>query len=239
MNKSKVLVILALLLYILSVIFQLRSEDIIANALKSIILPVVTVLYFVTVNKKSLFFTLFLVLFSLSELMIFIAPYISHDFYYYVANGLYILAYAFLTIEVLKSISLSYSLKNYTIHILILTILNIYIIYVLQGIIAPYVVDANEYYFELAYNIIMLILLSVTLINYFYRDNVKALYLFLGSLCIVFGEVIWVAYTYITARNFLQVISTTLFLFSVYFFYKQSKIEPDRVKWEEEKMYLD
>ena len=239
MNKSKALVILALLLYILSVAFQFRNEDVIANALKSIILPVVTVLYFITVEKKTLFFVLFLMLFSISELMVFIAPYIPRDLYYYLANCLYACAYTSLVVEVLKSISLSYSIKHYIIHILVLTILNIYLIYVLQIIIEPHVDGSNKYYLELAYNMVMLILLSVTLINYFYRDNVKALYFFLGSLCIVFAEVIWVAYTYITARELLKVVSTTLYLLSYYFFYKQSTIKQDNVKREEEKMYLD
>jgi hypothetical protein len=225
MNKSKVLVILALLLYVLSVIFQFSDEDVIANALKSIILPVVTLLYFVTVKKKSLFFTLFLVLFSISDLMIFLTPYTSHNIDYFLGNILYILAYAFLLVEVSKSISLVYVLRNFKIHLLVLTILNVYLIYVLQVIVDPFVANkSNEYYVELIYNIVMLLLLSVSLVNYFYRDNVKSLSMFLGALCIVFGEVIWVAYTYITERHLLNAISTSLYVLAFYFFYKQSKI---------------
>ena len=45
-----------------------------------------------------------------------------------------------------------------------------------------------DYYFELVYNIITLSLLSIALLNYFYRDNQKSLYLFLGVLCLVFSE---------------------------------------------------
>ncbi len=238
MNKSKALVILALLLYILSVIFQFSDEDVIANALKSIILPVVTLLYFVKIKKKSLFFTLFLVLFSISDLMIFSTPYISHNVDYYLGNSLYILAYASLLVEVSKSISLLYVLRNYKIHLLVLTILNIYLIYVLQVIVDPFVDKTNEYYVELIYNIVMLLLLSVSLVNYFYRDNVKSLSMFLGALCIVFGEVIWVAYTYISERNLLNAVSTTLYVLAFYFFYKQSKIEQE-VEREEVNMLVN
>ncbi|WP_308992120.1 hypothetical protein QLS71_019155 [Mariniflexile litorale] len=225
MNKSKALVILSLLLYILSVIYQFRNEEEIANALKSIILPVVTLLYFVNIKKKSLFFTLFLILFSISDLMIFLTSYISHKSEYFIGNSLYILAYIFLIVEVFKSLSLFHVLKNYKIHLVVLTILNIYIVYVLQAIIDPFVAKSNEYYVELIYNIVMLLFLSLALVNYFYRDNVKSLYMFLGALCIVFGEVIWVAYTYISERHLLNVVSTTLYVLAFYFFYKQSKIE--------------
>ncbi|MFG6687574.1 hypothetical protein ACGK9U_13400 [Mariniflexile sp. HNIBRBA6329] len=238
MSKSKVLVILALLLFVLSVSFQYRDEGAIATDLKSAILPIVTLFYFITVKKKSLFFTVFLLLFSFSELMVFIRPYVSYNLDYFLGNSLYILAYSFLIIEISKSISLYHVLRNYKIHLLVLTILNIYIIHVLQTIVDPFVEKSNEYYVELIYNIVMLLLLSVALVNYFYKDNVKALYLFIGALCIVFAEVIWVAYTYISERHLLQMVSTSLYVLAYYFFYKQSKIEQE-FKQEEVDMLIN
>src|SRR5690606_27794650 len=113
-----------LLLFILSVSFQFSDESVIAIALKSVILPLVTFFYFITVKKKSLFFTLFLVLFSVSELMVFITPYVSYIVDYFLGNSLYILAYSFLIIEISKSISLYHVLRHYKIHLLVLTILN-------------------------------------------------------------------------------------------------------------------
>jgi hypothetical protein len=132
------------------------------------------------------------------------------------------MAYTCLILEICKSVCLFHVLRNYKIHILVLTVLNIYIVYVLQVIINSVIAETSEYYVELTYNIVMFLLLSMALINYFYRDNLKSLYLFLGSLCLVFGEVIWVAYTYISERNLLNVLSTTLFVIAIYFFYKQS-----------------
>lgn len=238
MNKSKALLILALFLFVLSVSFQYSDESAIATALKSVILPVVTLFYFITVKKKSLFFTLFLLLFSTSELMVFIRPYVSYNVDYFLGNSLYILAYGFLIIEISKSISLYHVLRHYKIHLLVLTILNIYIIHVLQVIVDPFVAKSNEYYVELIYNIVMLLLLSVALLNYFYKDNVKALYLFIGALCIVFAEVIWVAYTYISERHLLNIVSTSLYVLAYYFFYKQSKIEQE-VRQEESDMLVN
>lgn len=225
MDKSKTLAVIAALLYLLSVIFQFSNNEPVASALKSVILPTITVFYFLKIRRKTLFFSLFLVLFSASELLTLVEIYLPYLINYYLGNALYILAYSCLIIEISKSISLKNILRNYKIHLLVLTVLNVYIVYVLQTIVNPYVDKTNEYYVELLYNVVMLSLLSVSLLNYFHKDNVKSLYLFLAALCIVFGEVIWVAYTYISARDLLKVVSTTLYVLSFYFFFKQSKLK--------------
>jgi len=211
--------------YVLTILFQYSGYANISNGIKSFILPLITLIYFLNVKKRTLFFSLFLILYSASDLMIFIEPYISYYLSYYLGNLLYILGYLFLLLEICKSISLFNVIRNFKIHLLVLVSLNIYIGYVLQVVVNPYVEKTNEYYIEIIYNTVMLALLSVSLLNYFYRDNVKALYLFLGSLCIVFAEVIWVAYTYISERNLLSVVSTSLYLAAYYFYYKQSKLE--------------
>ncbi|MFB9057892.1 hypothetical protein ACFFU9_14190 [Mariniflexile ostreae] len=119
-------------------------------------------------------------------------------------------------------------------HIAVLSALNIYIIYVLQIIINPYIVDSEEYvpeYFvELIYNIVMLLVLSLSLINYFYMDNKKALLLFIASLCIVFSEVFNIAYLYVTETNMLNSISSALAILAFFFYYQQSGLENERAK---------
>ncbi|WP_445735518.1 hypothetical protein [Mariniflexile sp.] len=224
MYKSKALVGLLLVVYILCVIFQFYGNGYMFVSLKSIILPIITLIYFLNVKKKTLFFTLFLVFYSVSDLLVFLKPYTSQAIDYYLGNSLYILSYICLLIEISKSVSLPYILRHFKLHILVLTILNVYIIYVLQVIVYSRALITNAYYLELMYNIVVLMLLSVSLINYFYRDNIKSLYLFLGALCIVFAEVIWVAYTYISERSLLNIVYITLYVLAFYFFFKQSEI---------------
>lgn len=225
MFKCKFWIGFLLVVYVLTILFQCNGYADIADALKSIILPVIAFIYFINVKKRTLFFSLFLILYSLSDLMVFIEPFISYYVSYYFGNLLYILGYLFLFLEISKSISFLAVIKNYKIHLMVLVFLNVYIGYVLQAVVNPYVEKTNEYYIEIVYNVVMLALLSVSLLNYFYRDNVKALYLFFGSICIVFAEVIWVAYTYISERSLLSVLSTSLYLAAYYFYYKQSKLE--------------
>ncbi|GAA4971264.1 hypothetical protein GCM10023315_21680 [Algibacter aquimarinus] len=101
--------------------------------------------------------------------------------------------------------------------------LNVYLIYVLQLIVKPNLDVELDYYFELVYNIVTLLLLSMALLNYFYRDNQKSLFLFLGTLCLVFSEVIDIAFIYISQKSILSFLATTLSLVAFYFLFKQSK----------------
>ncbi|WP_406684136.1 hypothetical protein N1F78_15810 [Seonamhaeicola sp. MEBiC1930] len=229
MNKSKVLVSLVIVIYVLFTVFGFLGNETIAFTLDSLILPLVTVIYFLFFNKKTLFFSLFILCYAASDIIGLIVNFIPYDnsysviykLDYYIGNTLYILSYAFLFIGICKKIDMLHILKNFKIHLIVLTALNIYLVYVLQVIVDPELELMGEYYLELVYNIIMLLLLSAALLNFFYRDNKKALYLFLGALCIVFAEVIDVAYIYISQKNLLNFFSTTLSLSAFYFFCKQ------------------
>lgn len=227
MNKSKILVGLVLAIYALFVIFQLTGNELIAIKLRSFILPSVALTYFLCSKERSIYFALFFIFYSASDILFLASRYlhISFKIDYYLGNILYILAYGALFIKICKSISLMHVFKNLKIHLLVLTALNIYIIYVLQVITDPITTIAGGYYVEFTYNLVMLLLLSASLINYFYRDNKKSLYIFLGSLCIVFSEVISVAYLYVAKQGLLSLLSTSLALLAFYFYYQQTKFD--------------
>jgi hypothetical protein len=224
MDKSKFLLGVVAIVYALYVYFQLQNEIVVSNALRSFILPTIALLYFLTVKRKSLYFTLFLVIYAVSDLLMVFEPYISNKVNYYLGNSLYIIAYSCLLLEVCKSVCVFRVVKNFKIHIIVLSILNVYILYVLHVIVDPRLGDTNQLYIEIVYNVVMLLALSLALVNYFYRDNVKSLYVFLGSMCLVFSEVIWVAYIYISASIFLNILSTSLYVIAFYFFYRQAQL---------------
>src|SRR5690606_4564060 len=91
MNKSKILVGLVLLIYALFAIFQFNGYELIAFNLRSLLFPFVALTYFVSVKEKSLFFILFLILYSLSELLAIISDKLSYSVDYFLGNSLYIL----------------------------------------------------------------------------------------------------------------------------------------------------
>jgi hypothetical protein len=98
------------------------------------------------------------------------------------------------------------------------------------SIVYPYDFLTPEYFIELTYNIATLILLSASLLNYFYRDDRKSFLLFIGSLCIVFSEVIQVAYMYIEEKNLLIFSSSIFSVLAFYFFYLQSNLINQKIK---------
>lgn len=234
MNRSNILIVVILLLCAASVVLELNQREVLSRVVKSCIVPTITILYFITVSKRSKYFVWFLLLFSFSDISSFAEFYLksdlSYDLYYTFGNLLYVAGYVFLLLEILKSVNVKDVLKNYAVHLIVLTVLNAYIIYVLMVIVNPYLSGSYLFYIETLYNVVILILLSASLINYLHNESKKALLLFIGSLFIVFSEVIQIAYYYISERSLLQVASTFLFVIAFLFFYYQSKIENKPIK---------
>lgn len=250
MYKSKILAGLVLVLYLLFLIFEFSAEYNVSILLDALVVPAIALTYILLIKKKNIFFLLFVLCYSLSDILGVITHFllyynftyeeslIYYEYDYLISSVLYILSYIFLLIRISSTISLKYIFKHFKIHLLVLTVLNIYLIYVLQIIVESNLDFENQFYIELAYNLVMLLLLSAALLNYFYRDNKKSLYLFIGSLFIVFSEVLDVAYIYIDQKSVLSVLSTTLVLVAFYFYYQQTKLSDKLLNKEEEGQYM-
>ena len=230
-----------MIFYLLFAVFEFSGYEIMAYYFNSLIAPLITVLYIVFIERKSKLFLMFLICYSFPDILGLVIRNMPHDeslklydFQYYLGNALYILAYLLLSIKIIKSLNFKQILKYFKTHVIVLSLLNIYLLFVLHTIINPNLVRASDYYLELSYNIIVFLLLSMALLNYFYKDNKKALYLFLGALCIVFSEVLDIAYIYVDQRCSLNILATTLALGAFHFLYQQSKllnIENDQGKY--------
>ena len=215
----------------LFMVFELRQNYRMADVSKALIVPIITLLYLVNNKRKSIFFTIFLVAFSISDLLSLINFNFVFEFEYYLGNSLYILAYSALSYEIIRSIDLKYIFNHFKMHLFILLVLNIYANYVLVGIGKEYI-GGVEFNMEFVYNVFTLLLLSVSLINYFYRDDKKSLVMFLGTLCIVVAEVLQIAYFYIPEVEDASILSFTyslLFILAFLFYYSQSKLEYEEV----------
>ena len=113
MKKSKIVVGFIILLYLGFVVFQFKSNEYWATALDALLLPLITIAYFQDQIKPNLYFSIFLICYSVSDLMVFIVDFIPYRMYYYIGNSIYILAYFALLTKILKSLSLSYIFKNF------------------------------------------------------------------------------------------------------------------------------
>ena len=122
------------------------------------------------------------------------------DYYYYIANVLYMISYLFLIVKILVQLNIKTVFLELPIPILVLIVLDIFCVSIVSDTTAN-VLSIYEYSLENAYNAVIMGLLSVALINYMYRNDNKSMLFLLGSICIVFSDIIQLSYYYILDDN--------------------------------------
>ena len=145
-------------------------------------MTLLTVLYCITGKSKSNYFFYFLLFYSIAEftgVFSYFAYFsvVVDNIRYYVGNLCYITAYIFLILEVFKSINIRSVISRFPVHIIILLVLDIYSVYLVSEIAvkSEYLSSTLDYTIEIVYNIVVMLLLTITLINYISRDSKKAM----------------------------------------------------------------
>ena len=232
MQKAKILIGVIIALVVASIGLRVFKQEDMADNFQAIIVPVLA-LYYCSNNhckKKSFFY--FLLLFGLGDLLgifyynIYISDAVDTAFYF-TCNLLYIAAYLVLIYEVIRSLNIAQILSRFTVHIIILLVLDIYCVMLVSDVAvkSDELWNVYEHVLEFVYNAVIMTLLTVTLINYLNKDTKKAMNLLLGALCIVFSEVIQVAYYYVSDINILGIAYSVLLLLALFFFYLQATME--------------
>jgi hypothetical protein len=188
-----------------------------------------TLLYYIKVKPRRLFFLLFLLSFSLAEILGLISYFVEIDYdtqidyFYYLGNGLYILSYIFLIIRVLHDMNIRQILKKFWIHSIILIVLDVFCVIILTGTTKK-LLSSHEFSLEFFYNTVIMILLTVAMINYMSKNTQKSMNLLLGAIFIFFSEVIQMTYFYISDINILNVMCSLFLVLAFLFFYLQARI---------------
>lgn len=233
MLKSKHLVSLIMLCCMIFMFSHFNGNHYLAIISRALIVPLFTILYVISNKHKSPYFLIFLIAYSISDLISIVGYKMYFEWEYYIGNSLYIVGYLAFSFEILSSISIKHILSLFRAHVIVLVMFNIYLNYVLIMYQAETTYfSSTEYFMELLYNISTLILVSVSLLNYFYRDDKKALILFLGSLSIAVSEVIQITYYYLmdnSESNILNVSYSVFLILGFYFYYMQSRLDYDEV----------
>ncbi len=210
--------------------FQILEYEMYAAGIRALLVVMLTLLYFNRVKNKRKYFFLFLITFTIAQLLDFASWYIvieskySIDYFYYLGNGLYILSYIFLIILILQTMNAREIFAKFPIHIVILIILDVFCVLIVTGTTEG-ILSIYEYSLEFIYNAVIMILLSVALLNNIYRDDRKSMNMLVGSIFILFSEVIQLAYFYITEINILNIICSAFLILAFLFFYLQSRLD--------------
>lgn len=229
MQIQKILVTTLIILSVSFLGLQILQLETQASGLRTLLLIGLTIFYCLSIKDKSRFFYLFLLAFTIAEILNFISLFMpvvfenGTDYFYYLTNTLYILSYLFLITKVLGDINLKEVIRKFPIHIIVLFILDIFCVVIVTDTTKGLLTNA-EYTLEFLYNTVIMLLLTVTLINYVYREDKKSMNLLIGSIFIVFSEVIQLAYFYISAINILNVICSFFLVMAFVFFYLQSRL---------------
>lgn len=211
-------IVLLACLFITGVLFGIEA---LSNYSRAFIFPFFVCLYFLDSDKKNNFFAAFLIAFSTAELIKVFWDF-DYSLFSKVSNIAYIIAYLSLIIYIIQGFNLKRLIGKFKIHISILLLFNGYIIFVLnQMILADKTIEVFTFNFliECLYNVCILLLLSFSLVNYLYHDSKKDLLLFLASVCIVFSEMVQVAYIFMSEQYILNVIYSVLMATGFYFMY--------------------
>ena len=229
MQKSKLLLGIVIMLTVTYLGLQIFEQETVASFVRPAIIPLLTLAYVLKFKEFSSFFFLFLFSFSLSEIIGTLGYFayeneLIDNIQYYTGNILYLLAYIFLVFEVYKHLNIKKLIKQFPIHILILLILDVYCVVLVSkiSITSGFMENNIEFIIEILYNCSIMLLLTITLVNYLSNDSNKAMSLLIGSLCILFSEVLQVAIYYVKYIHILEVAANIMLIVAFILFYTQS-----------------
>ncbi len=229
---NKILKIVLLLLAGLFVVLQGFAYEVEGEGIGLLMLILLAVLYYKYNENKATYFLWFLVSYTSGYLLGYSAyygPQITEsqiDFYYYGANILFIISYIFLILKILRRLDIKKVFTEQSIPIVVLVVLDVFCISIVSDT-TENVLSVYENSLEYIYNAVIMTLLSVALINYMYRNDTKSMQFLLGSIFIVFSEIIQLAYYYILNDNDnnLGFIYSFLLVAAFFFFYLQAQLE--------------
>jgi len=231
MKKANVLFVCVIVFVIVFLLLDQFNFKSLEEWILMPVVPVFAVLYFVKNKVKSSRFSVFLIAYSLGAAIQPLDLETYPSLMYYLGNGLYMLAYIFLLLELLKTMSFKVVIKKLRSQLLILIALNVYLIYNLTTSIIPAIFSekygSGVFMMEIIYNVLLLLILSLALLNYLENENKKTLILFIGCSFIVVSEFLLLGYYYLLESYFLNYFSSILYVVAFSLLYFQSDLKFD------------
>ncbi len=215
--------------YLSSVIFI--GYDFSENA-RSLLTPLLLLCYLTRRQKKSFLIVLFLIFYTLGETIftegslsenITIAGYLN----YYKSEAFYCIAYTTLLVFILLKMKFSKIVKHFSMHLVVLFLFGGYLLFTMEELPDASGYVLSDYLVYTIYNLLFILVLIFSFINYLYHDLRKALILFLACLCIVMSELVQIIYYYVDKSDIFNIVYSFLlvfgFCFLLYYFNYREK----------------
>jgi hypothetical protein len=234
MQKSKLLLGLVIVFTVTFFSLQIFDLGLASGVVRGLVLPTLIYLYCITSKERSSFFFWFLMCYAIAELFGAFSYFaFQYDWFdnlsYFGGNLMYISAYFFLTLEIIKSMNLKEVFSRYAFPFIILLALDIWCVILVTEMSygsERFTQELPDLILEVIYNIVVMLLLTFALLNYMSKHSKKAMNLLIGSICFVVSEVTQVAYFYVNIdRNILAVSYTFMLIAAFTFLYIQSRMD--------------
>nr|WP_321236582.1 hypothetical protein [uncultured Psychroserpens sp.] len=234
MHLSKILGIVLVLLSIVFLGLQSQALELEASGVRALAMIVLITLYLIRVKQKHALFLMFLVFFTIAEVFNYITWVKNFDlnpdidYFYYIGNVLYILSYTFLIARIVVGVNMTKAVTRFPIQSLLLVVLGVFVVYIVTDTTKGEL-NSSQYTLEFTYNAVIMILMSLSLLNYMIKDDKKSMNLLIGSICILFSEILQLAYFYIADSNILNVLCSVFIVMAFLFYYLQSRLKHTEV----------
>ncbi|WP_299111109.1 hypothetical protein [uncultured Winogradskyella sp.] len=228
MLVNKIFKVVLLLLGGIYILLQGFAKEVEAAVLSAVILLLLTWFYSNKSVYRSKFFTSFLVVFTIAQVLSAIAwftPKIMEnetDYLYYITNILFVISYVLLIIKTISQLNLKVVFSELTVPIIVLIVLDVFCVSLISGTTE----GSFSYYqniLEYTYNAVVMALLSFALVDYMYRNNSKSMLFLLGTIFMAFSEIIQLAYFYILSDDSLSFVYAFFLVMAFFFLYAQSQ----------------
>lgn len=231
---NKLLKIVLVILSVAFIILEVQQLVFYADIASTVLLLLFTFLYIRGKLSRRPYLLYFLITFTISEIISLGANFVtlttdSIDYNYYVGNFLYMLAYVFLILRCTITMNFKDIIKRFPVTIAILAILGVFCVTLITET-AQNQLSTSEYVTEFLYNVVVMALVSIALINYMHKDDNKAMLFFIATMFIFFSEMIQLAYYYVEDMVHLAAIYSVFLVLAFLFLYLQSKLKHERVE---------
>ncbi|RLJ64295.1 hypothetical protein CLV86_1411 [Lacinutrix venerupis] len=231
MSKQSKFIILSMAIILIIVLLDVFGFSTISYNLELMFVPVLALFYFFKKGAKSITLILFFLCYTVGELVSMFLYNPDENIYYYLCNISYIIAYFFLILYVVNGLNFKVIFKKYLFYFIVLLLLSIYILYFFINLVKPInfesQLDVAVHIVEFVYNLSLVVLLSLSFLNYIHNNIRKYLVLFLSCFLIAFSEFILITYYFIDEDIVLDYMSTVFFFFGVSLLYSHILIAPE------------
>jgi len=228
MSLTKILGTFVVLFSVWYLYFAFIGDEVFSVGARGIAIVLLLLVYILKVNKTNFYFLSFLIFYAMGDLFNYFTWYANPNqtesldlIYYYVGNSIYILSYLSLSARLFSGLDKMLFKKKYILYVILLLILTAFCVYFISDATSGFI-DDSSFLVETLYNTVTIGLMCIAFLNYIVHDDSKSVNLMIGSVLIVFSEILQLAYFYVAEFIILHVICSVLFVLAFLFFYLQS-----------------